>query len=47
MHESKYLIFTRLKVTYTTSKMFGHRKSFTWKVSYLGHEHPPIFVIGG
>jgi hypothetical protein len=31
--ESKYLIFTRLKVTYTGKKL-GHHKSFTWKVSY-------------
>ncbi len=30
---SKYFIFTRLKVTYT-GKQPGHRKTFTWKVSY-------------
>jgi hypothetical protein len=44
--EGKYLIFTRLKVTYTTSKHFANKKSFTWKVSYEAHAHPPIFVIG-
>ncbi len=32
--ESKYYIFTRLKVTYT-GKQFGPKKSFTWTVSYL------------
>jgi hypothetical protein len=31
--ESKYYIFTRLKVTYT-GKKFGHRKTFTWTLSY-------------
>jgi hypothetical protein len=31
--ESKYYIFTRLKVTYT-GKKYGHHKSFTWTVSY-------------
>lgn len=31
--ESKYFIFTRLKVTYTHKK-FGPKKSFTWNVSY-------------
>ena len=31
--ESRFLIFTRLQVTYT-GKMPGHQKSFTWKVSY-------------
>jgi hypothetical protein len=30
-HESKYYIFTRLKVTYTGTR---HRKGFTWTVSY-------------
>jgi hypothetical protein len=32
-HESKYYIFTRLKVTYT-GKKFGPHKTFTWAVSY-------------
>jgi hypothetical protein len=31
-HESKYYIFTRLKVVYTGRK---HRKGFTWTVSYF------------
>lgn len=31
--ESKYFIFTRLTVTYTGKKP-GHKKSFTWPVSY-------------
>jgi hypothetical protein len=31
--ESKYLIFTRLKVTYTGKKP-RNQKSFTWKISY-------------
>lgn len=31
--ESKYFIFTRLKVTYTGKKM-PHQKNFTWKISY-------------
>lgn len=39
--ESKYFIFTRLKVTYTHKK-FGPKKSFTWNVSY-GHK---FFQIG-
>ena len=39
--EGKYLIFTRLKVTYTGKKP-GHKKSFTWKVSYS----KGIFLIG-
>ena len=32
-HVSKYFIFTRLKVTYTTSKRFGHKSTFTWNLS--------------
>jgi hypothetical protein len=31
--ESKYLFFTRLKVTYT-AKEPAHKKTFTWKASY-------------
>ena len=38
---SKYLIFTRLQVTYTGKKP-GHQNMFTWKVSY---SHG-MFVIG-
>jgi len=40
--ESKFVIFTRLKVTYT-GKKYGRQKSFTWKVSYSRG----IFLIGG
>jgi hypothetical protein len=32
-HESKYFIFTRLKVTYTGKKP-DHKSSFTWTLSY-------------
>jgi hypothetical protein len=39
--ESKYFIFTRLKVTYTGKKP-AHKKSFTWTVSYS----KGIFQIG-
>jgi hypothetical protein len=39
--EGKYLVFTRLKVTYT-GKKFGPKQSFTWKVTFK-HGY---FVIG-
>jgi hypothetical protein len=39
--ESKYLVFSRLTVTYTGKKP-SHQKSFTWKVSYSDGE----FLIG-
>jgi hypothetical protein len=32
-HESKYFIFTRLKVTYTGKKP-DHKSNFTWTLSY-------------
>jgi hypothetical protein len=32
--EKKYYIFTKLKVTYTTSKKFGKKNSFTWPVAF-------------
>jgi hypothetical protein len=40
-HESKYFIFTRLRVTYT-GKSPTHRHSFTWPLSYTRG----IFEIG-